>query len=217
MERREIVEGAVALLDQHGESGVTMRALAGRLQISAPSLYWHYPSKRDLLEDVADALVADVALGRGDPAVRIDPAQRLLVLLGDFRRALLGHRDGGRVFAGTFTLGPHVLDLSEAGTSLLVEAGAACAGEALDTWFNLVRFVVGSVIEEQGAAGQPELAGRRAVFREANAHRPTILAATERVFAPDEDRRFEDGVRRLIQPPEVRRPARPRTTFSPST
>ncbi|MFR9807358.1 TetR/AcrR family transcriptional regulator C-terminal domain-containing protein [Pseudonocardia sp. RS010] len=199
MERREIIEEAVALLDEAGHDGVTMRVLAARLQVSAPSLYWHYPSKQKLLEDVADSLVEGVAPQSTKEA---NPHERLLRLLADFRDALLSHRDGGRVFAGTFALGPHVLDLSEAATSLLLETGITDPGDALDAWFNLVRFTVGSVIEQQATTEQlNELESRRSAFENASIARPTLRAAAERLFAPDEDRRFHDGARLLIAVP----------------
>lgn len=202
MERREIIEEAVALLDAVGHDGVTMRALAARLQVSAPSLYWHYPSKQRLLEDVADSLVVGLA---AQPKGEAAPEERLLQLLTDFRAALLRHRDGGRVFAGTFALGPHVLDLSEAATSLLLETGITDPGDALDAWFNLVRFTIGSVIEQQATADQlDDLGGRRTSFENASTARPTLRAAIDRLFAPDEDRRFHTGAYLLIAGSEGR-------------
>jgi len=196
MERRQIVEEAVALLDEAGYEGVTMRALGTRLQVSAPSLYWHFPSKQELWEDVADALVDGVVEKSAGEA---NPGERVLALLADFRSALLRHRDGGRVFAGTFTLGRHMLDLSETATSLLLEAGIPEAGDALDVWFNLVRFTIGSVIEQQAAADQlGTLTSRRAVFENATSARPALRAAADRLFSPDEERRFHEGARHLL-------------------
>ncbi|UAJ78844.1 TetR/AcrR family transcriptional regulator C-terminal domain-containing protein [Leifsonia sp. ZF2019] len=196
MERDEIVEEAVALLDEGGYDAVTMRALATRLQVSAPSLYWHFPSKQELWEGIADALVEGVV---AIPADEADPDERLLALLADFRSALVRHRDGGRVFAGTFTLGRHMLDLSETATSRLLEAGILDAGDAVDAWFNLVRFTIGSVIEQQAAADQlDDLTSRRAAFENATRARPALRAATDRLFAPDEERRFDQGARHLL-------------------
>jgi AcrR family transcriptional regulator len=61
---REIVLAARELLDQHGTEALTMRRLADRLGIRAPSLYKHLPDKGALeaaviatgLEDLAVAL-----------------------------------------------------------------------------------------------------------------------------------------------------------------
>lgn len=152
--------------------------------------------KQDLWEGVADALVEGVAARSAGEA---SPDERLLALLADFREALLQRRDGGRVFAGTFTLGPHMLDLSETATSLFREAGIAEPGDALDAWFNLVRFTIGSVIEQQATADQLDtLTSRRAAFEDATAERPTLRDAAGTLFTPDEERRFHQGARHLI-------------------
>ncbi|WP_181156628.1 TetR family transcriptional regulator [Microbacterium sp. MYb66] len=196
MDRQEIVDAALDLLDEGGEAGVSMRAVATRLDVKAPSLYWHFRSKQDLLEAMADAIVADmgdVAVGDGDPS------EQLFTLLARFRTSLLARRDGGRVFAGTFALGPHVLDLSEAAVPLLLRSGVDDPGDALDSWFNLVRFTVGSVIEQQSAVDQPHQVDRRSLFEQLNADRPTMLRVASRIFEPDEDRRYERGVRQLLR------------------
>jgi AcrR family transcriptional regulator len=46
--RQQIVQAARALLEQGGASAVTMRAVADRLGIRAPSLYKHFPDKEAL-------------------------------------------------------------------------------------------------------------------------------------------------------------------------
>ncbi|SDK02611.1 TetR/AcrR family transcriptional regulator [Streptomyces indicus] len=64
--KREIVTEARALLEEHGAGALTMRALADRLGIKAPSLYKHFPDKAALelelivlgLEETAEALEA---------------------------------------------------------------------------------------------------------------------------------------------------------------
>ncbi|MER7175181.1 TetR/AcrR family transcriptional regulator [Streptomyces mesophilus] len=64
--KREIVTEARALLEEHGAAALTMRALADRLGIKAPSLYKHFPDKAALelelvvlsLEETAEALEA---------------------------------------------------------------------------------------------------------------------------------------------------------------
>jgi AcrR family transcriptional regulator len=61
---REIVSAALALLEEHGAEALTMRRLADRLGIRAPSLYKHLAGKSELetaviavgFEDLATAL-----------------------------------------------------------------------------------------------------------------------------------------------------------------
>ena len=58
LSRDRIVDAAVALLDERGESGLTFRSLAERLATGPGAIYWHVADKRDLLTAACDAVVA---------------------------------------------------------------------------------------------------------------------------------------------------------------
>jgi AcrR family transcriptional regulator len=89
---REIVAAARELLDEHGADALTMRRLAERLGIRAPSLYKHLPDKAALevaviatgLEDVAAVLQAAVDGAEG-------PGERLDALAAAYRAFALAH------------------------------------------------------------------------------------------------------------------------------
>ena len=59
--REQIVAVALELLDEAGLDGLTLRQLAARLGIRAPTLYWHVRDKRELL-DLLAAVILDQAL-----------------------------------------------------------------------------------------------------------------------------------------------------------
>lgn len=59
---REIVDVARAMLDEEGLDALSMRAIAARLGVRAPSLYKHLPDKQAIL----DVLVADLLRENGD-------------------------------------------------------------------------------------------------------------------------------------------------------
>ena len=52
----QIVQEALALLDETSLSGLTMRVLADRLGIRAASLYWHFPNKAALESAMSELL-----------------------------------------------------------------------------------------------------------------------------------------------------------------
>jgi AcrR family transcriptional regulator len=55
---REIIVGAaVALLDEHGERGLTFRLLAKRLNTGPGALYWHVTNKDELVTLAADEVL----------------------------------------------------------------------------------------------------------------------------------------------------------------
>jgi AcrR family transcriptional regulator len=59
LSRERIIEAAIALLDDGGETGLTFRALSERLGTGAGAIYWHIADKEDLLDAACDAVVAD--------------------------------------------------------------------------------------------------------------------------------------------------------------
>ncbi len=60
LRRERIVEAALALIDEEGLEALTMRRLAGRLGVQAPSLYNHVRSKEQILDAVAASVLEDV-------------------------------------------------------------------------------------------------------------------------------------------------------------
>ena len=100
IQQEVIVRAALTLLDEVGLEGLTMRRLATALKIQAPSLYWHFPNKQALLDGMADAIFGAVALPRDLKGKTWDV--RLKAVFRAIRRAFLAHRDGARVFAGTY-------------------------------------------------------------------------------------------------------------------
>ena len=62
--RTRIVEAAAALVDAEGLEAVSTRRLAAALGVRGPSLYNHFATKDEILDAVADAVVADVDASR---------------------------------------------------------------------------------------------------------------------------------------------------------
>jgi TetR/AcrR family tetracycline transcriptional repressor len=94
--RRQVIDVALALLDEQGLSELQMRAVAGRLNVQASALYWHVRNKAELL-GLMSAHFYDSAL----LAVPADLSWRewLLTFGKAFRDALLGHRDSAQLCA----------------------------------------------------------------------------------------------------------------------
>ena len=83
-----IVTAALALLDETGVDRFTIRALADRLGVRAPTIYWHTGSKAKLLELIAERVVSDMAgLASSDGSWD----ERLRHFLATARECLLVH------------------------------------------------------------------------------------------------------------------------------
>jgi len=60
LSRERLVAAALEVVSANGLDGLTMRSLADRLRVKAASLYWHVRDRRDLLELLADSILAGV-------------------------------------------------------------------------------------------------------------------------------------------------------------
>jgi len=80
-----VLAEAVALLDESGAAGLTIRALAARLGGGPASIYWYVSGRDELLDMAADSVLAGVFssvqdVGDGDP---IDDIRTIAVALFD--------------------------------------------------------------------------------------------------------------------------------------
>ncbi|WP_330276015.1 TetR/AcrR family transcriptional regulator C-terminal domain-containing protein [Lentzea sp. NBC_00516] len=148
LDRETIVVEALDLLDDLGLAEVSTRRLAKRLGVEQPSLYWHFPNKNALLSAMAEAVMA-VHATAPLPTPGDDWREWLLENSRSFRRALLMHRDGARLHAGSRPQGE---DLSRAlhKFQFLVSSGLS-ERDARLAMLTISQFTVGSVLEEQAA------------------------------------------------------------------
>ena len=198
IEREQVILAALVLLDQEGLEGLTLRKLAQTLQIQAPSLYWHFDDKQSLLDGVADALIEQVA--RSIPAdLPWDSSVRRIAK--ELRSALLRHRDGARLFTGTYAVSENVLRVNEAMIDAFVRAGTDAALASTFS-FSVVYYVLGFAMEEQALDPRNalDLASRKQAFFEMTKARfPRNWAAREAIFSSDFDARFMTGLDLLIE------------------
>src|SRR5262249_47780549 len=62
LSREQIVRAAIEVADAEGIEAVTMRRIATELGVGTMSLYWHVPTKDNLLELMRDALMGEVQM-----------------------------------------------------------------------------------------------------------------------------------------------------------
>lgn len=192
VKQEHIIHAAFRLLDEAGIEGVSLRKVACSLGIRAPSLYWHFENKQALIDAMADAMVAKVALD-------IPQGQHWRVTLrqiaDEFRTAFKAHRDGARVYAGTYLATENVLRIGDATIGALIDAGAGVEFAAT-TALNFICYVMGFVIEEQSLPDQPGvMEGVQQAFLELTRARfPHCLEARHLFVDPRFDERFIDGI-----------------------
>ena len=149
--RDDVVETALRILDEFGLADLSMRRLAGVLDVQPSALYWHVPNKQTLLALVSDQII-DRARVVDHEAFNQDGALdwKALTLAESLalRDALLAFRDGAEVVSSTLALG-----LGADGALARIRAGidAVCSdGEiARVTAESILFLVLGQVWHEQ--------------------------------------------------------------------
>jgi len=144
------VEGAVRvalrLLEAEGLDKLTVRRLATELGVKAPALYWHFRSKRALLDHLTDAIVAPVVAGLPSSGPWLDWLERAKRVLSYIDA---GRSDGARVALGAdLTVARALGEFAERAVGVLHEAGFPI-GEASRAAGVLVHFVLGRAVEDQ--------------------------------------------------------------------
>src|SRR5215472_14462241 len=88
--RSEIVAAAVRVLERRGHAELTIRNVASELGVKSASLYWHFETKEELEDELADALLADL---KPSQAVSVEWRQELRDSAIRFYRHLKSKRD----------------------------------------------------------------------------------------------------------------------------
>ncbi|MCX5560232.1 TetR/AcrR family transcriptional regulator C-terminal domain-containing protein [Streptomyces sp. NBC_00038] len=198
LDKKQVVETALRLLNEVGLDGLTLRTIARELDVQAPALYWHFKNKQALLDEMATEMYRRMV---ADARIPADATwqERILVSQRGLRTALLGYRDGAKVFSGTrFTGIEHAVEM-EANLRALVDAGFSVP-QAVRATSTAFYFTLGFVTEEQGVWPLPgerregydveERAARMADF-------PLAASTGAEVFQNYEEG-FEEGLRLLI-------------------
>jgi TetR/AcrR family transcriptional regulator, tetracycline repressor protein len=195
LQREVVVQAALELLNQVGIDGLTTRRLAEKLGVQSPALYWHFKSKRALLDQMAEAMLekrSDVPI----PKPGTDWHRWFAESARSFRQILLRYRDGARLHAGT---PPSIKDLPslEEKTQVLCNAGFSPA-EALRALATMSHYTVGFVLEEQAAlADATERTGPW--FPDVSVSDYRLLSAGFKVLRKaDADTDFEYGLQMLL-------------------
>ncbi|MEU6488610.1 TetR/AcrR family transcriptional regulator [Streptomyces sp. NPDC046887] len=197
LDRARTIRTALDLLDEGGLDALTMRRLADAMDVRAGALYRYFATKQDLLTAMAERMVDGVAESARDG----DWDERTARLARALRTALLAHRDGARVFAGTHSTGPNTLGFADSLVGVLREAGFG-DDDAARALHAVANFTVGHTLEEQAALrpGDGEPANpdvlREAVTAGAYPHLAATLPA---LISTDFSADFEFGLRLLLE------------------
>jgi AcrR family transcriptional regulator len=198
-----IVAAAIAVLDEAGVSGLSMRQVAERLGTGAASLYGYVSGREELLELVFDELVGQVPLPTPDP---LRWREQVFDMLRGLRDVLMAHRDAALAGLGRIPTSPKTLAASEVLVATLRLGGITDRVVALGL-DQLVLYVTAFAFEDgllHQTGVDPEEIQR--YFDEVHAfygalpraQYPVLASVAEELTSADGNDRFEFGIAAFV-------------------
>jgi AcrR family transcriptional regulator len=146
--REQITKMAMTTLDAEGLAGLSIRKLAAKLGSGATSLYWHVPTKDDLIDLLIDEIWGEIDV----PDPSLAGWRNGALLFGhSLRAAVLRHHWLPEVMYTRPSIGPNAMALGSRGLTLFGAAGFA--GKDLD-------YAMGSVMAYTLGTASAEVATR---------------------------------------------------------
>lgn len=147
--RDSIIATALSLVEEVGLDDLTTRRLAAELEVRSPALYWHFASKRELLDGMGDAII--LRAGMGPPLVDESWQEWITRRARAYRHEMLTQRDGARIVSAVRVASPDTV-------KAFAQEVSAMAGFGFDPVFAMrsiaivTHYVTGFVLKEQAAS-----------------------------------------------------------------
>jgi TetR/AcrR family tetracycline transcriptional repressor len=200
--REMVTRAGLKLLNQEGLEQLTLRRLGVELDVQAATIYWHFKSKDELLDEMATTVLVEGARSLV-PRRRSADWRVWAVSFGQgLRKTLLGYRDGARMVSGTRLTNVEYLKTTERIAGRLLEEGFSVR-EAVVLLSTIYNYTLSYVMEEQAVF--PER-GKRSVWYSVGARNARLDAelfpihrqASAILFGGFE-RRFREGLELIVR------------------
>jgi len=188
----DVIEAAFTTLEEEGLERLSLRGVARTLGAHLNSVSWQVKTKQALIDTMADTIVGSV----GTDDLPANPVERVRVIAVRYRAAMLAHRDGGRLVAGTFTGTGKTLRVADAIVGALLEAGYSEADAARLCWA-IVYFALGLTQEQQTPSDTPR--GQVTELLATGAYPALAKVGLATMLDDSFDARFDYGIARLLQ------------------
>lgn len=200
--REPVVRAGLKLLNEVGIDGLTLRAIATEIGVQAPTLYWRFKNKQDLIDEMATHVLSEWVVNLlAEFAVSAAWQERTFLFGKTLRIALLRYRDGARMVAGSYFTDTALYEAMEKVFESFSKAKIS-TDDAARCLHTIYSFVVGFTIEEQAVLSPRGERDPRyeASAREAriDASRYPLTRSAGAAFFENYDARFEDSLRMII-------------------
>ena len=204
-----IADAALAIIDRDGLAGLTVRALAQELGLGTMTLYWYVRNKEEVLDLVADRLLADTQV---TPVVG-DWREQCRQSMVEARGAFLAHPRAVPLIVGRGSFGPNGLRWIDRALAVFRAAGFTDT-DAADCYFAAANYVAGFCTQETAGSDPTSLVNTDRADFAARARQyisllpadryPNVVALAAHIFSSSRDERFRFGMEALIAGFEAR-------------
>jgi AcrR family transcriptional regulator len=204
--RGAVIDGALDIVDSEGLDGLSMPRLARHLGTGVMTLYGHVANKADLVDALAERVLADL-----EPVdSRRDWDQALAEHMRRLRQVVLRHPTLEAVLAARGLATPSVFPHLEAGLGLLRSAGFA-RRTSVEIYYALLAYTLGFLAWEiPRTHRQPQAAYRQqwenAIAALAATEYPALHELAEELAAAASESQFEAGLNALLRGFKERQP-----------
>jgi TetR/AcrR family transcriptional regulator, tetracycline repressor protein len=200
--RDMVTRAGLALLNEVGLEQLTLRLLGRQLKVQAATLYWHFNSKEELIDEMATLVLAEgvrqLVPAKDSPDWRVWAASFGTGL----RKTLLAYRDGARMIAGTRLTNTEYMKTVERIGAKLVASGFTLR-QAVVLLSTIYNYTLSFAMEEQAVFPRP---GERSPWydiEERNARLDPaefpLLRQSGRILFNRFDRRYKEGLELILR------------------
>jgi TetR/AcrR family tetracycline transcriptional repressor len=203
-----LARAGLKLLNEVGLEQLTLRLLGRELKVQAATLYWHFKSKAELIDEMATLALAEGA----QLLVPAKDSPDWSVWAASFgtglRKTLLAYRDGARMVSGTRLTNTEYMKTVEQIAARIVESGFTVR-QAVVLLSTIYNYTLSFVMEEQAVFPRPNERSPQYDIAERNAKLDPeefpLLRQSGAILFDRFDRRYKEGLDLILRGPKPRR------------
>jgi TetR/AcrR family transcriptional regulator, tetracycline repressor protein len=152
--REMVARAGLRLLNEVGLEQLTLRSLGSELKVQAATIYWHFKSKEELIDEMATMVLAEGSRLLVPARESSDWSVWAATFGTGLRKTLLAYRDGARMVSGTRLTNTEYMKTAERIGGKLVESGLTVR-QAVVLMSTIYNYTLSFVMEEQAVYPRP--------------------------------------------------------------
>lgn len=199
--RDMVTRAGLKLLNEVGLERLTLRLLGHALKVQAATLYWHFRSKEELIDEMATLVLAEGAWQLVPAKDSSDWSVWATSFGTGLRKTLLSYRDGARMIAGTRLTNTEYMKTAERIAAKLLESGFTVR-QAVVLLSTIYNYTLSFVMEEQAVFPRPNERSPQYDIDKRNAKLDPkelpLLRRSGPILFDKFDRRYKEGLALIL-------------------